>query len=144
MASTDTGGFSASYSDDVERTMSDSDYKLVEKATLFPSICAISGSHVGPFLDLRRNMGDHCEPGARWYIRELYAEEIGKAIGMLPKAQAEEKDMILQLQADRIRELEAELEEAQRENAAIDILESKGFTARKKPGRPPKKEKTVA
>ena len=124
--------------------MSDSDYKLVEKATLFPSICAISGSHVGPFLDLRRNMGDHCVPGARFYIRALYAEEIGKAMGMLPRAQAEEKDQILYLQAERIQELEAELEELRREQSAIDLLESKGFTARKKPGRPPKKEKTVA
>lgn len=121
--------------------MSDSDYKLVEKATLFPSICAISGSHAGPFLDLRRNMGDHCVPGARFYIRALYAEEIGKAVGMLPRQEAEEKDLILKLQADRIGELEVELEEAQRESSAIDFLESKGFTARKK--RPPK-EKTVA
>lgn len=70
------------------------------------------------------------------YLSSLAVEEAARLLGFVSAGE----HRALRLECDelrsRVEQLEVELVEKNRHLDAIDLLESKGFTARKKPGRP--------
>jgi hypothetical protein len=75
----------------------------------------------------------------RVYLSVSYIEEVARKLGMEYEAEGK----IAGLEA-RVEELELELSEADKRIEAIDVMESAGFTARKRPGRKPAKPKAKA
>lgn len=103
----------------------------VETATLAPAMCAFTKSAKGPFIDLGRDFDfDHA---GRIYIREAYARELGLFVGLVDLP--EESDE-LERAYERIAVLEDELAVSDGVIEAIDVIESRDFRARKRPGRP--------
>jgi hypothetical protein len=101
---------------------------VVERCEMPPGHCIATMSDSDPkgFVDtlLTPALVD-----PRVYLSVSYIEEAARKLGM---EYADEGN------GARIEELEAELAEAERQLRAIDVMESAGFVARKKPGRPKK------
>lgn len=72
----------------------------------------------------------------RVYLSVSYVMDAARKLGMTMEPQADDRD-------ERIAELEAQVEELERQLDAIDVMESAGFTARKRPGRKPAAKKTT-
>jgi hypothetical protein len=75
----------------------------------------------------------------RVYLSVSWIEECARKLGM----EYEDDRKAAALEA-RVEELELELAEADKRIEAIDVMESAGFTARKRPGRKPAKPKAKA
>jgi hypothetical protein len=76
------------------------------------------------------------------YLSEIAVAEAARMFGWVPGGEVRARDrQIAELQAQRD-ELTAELAAARRRLEAIDVIESEGFRARKKPGRPAKEAVT--
>ncbi len=121
--------------------------RFVERAVTSPGHCAVfphmGGDHREGYLDTGselKNGGD-----GRWdqhvYVSVVAVREMAAMVGMVDPA-----DLVAELAAVRAAnvELEVELAEADRRLEAVDIMESAGFTARKKAGRPPKSRDEIA
>lgn len=107
---------------------------IVDRCEMPPGHCIATMSHDDPkgFVDtlLTPALVD-----PRVYLSVSYIEEMARKLGMeYPPSQE---------QVDEVLELKEQLKEAERQLQAIDVMESAGFVARKKPGRPKatKKEK---
>lgn len=108
--------------------------RLVPKATLFHAQCSVTRSANGPMVDMEQDFDmDH---QGRWYISVSAVRDLGALIGLVDREE-------VQAQADRADEaeqrvvaLEGELERARVFKGALDVIESEGFRARKKSGRP--------
>lgn len=112
--------------------------RFVERADIRPSRCAvfpqIAGNHPQGFFDCGELPGfDN-----RVYVSIVAVEEMARKRGWCsPDEQAElaaERNAL----EERLQQLEAELMEADKFQHAVDVLESRDFRARKKPGRPKK------
>lgn len=111
--------------------------RLVERAATRPMRCAvlpqIGQNHERGFIDTGSEM-----PGFdnHVYVSVVAAEQMARMVGWVPgrdlkAVEAERDEALADLAAVR-----EELASAERHLEAVDLLESRGFTARKKPGRP--------
>lgn len=107
----------------------------VEAATLRPAQCMFTRSANGPFIDLGRDFDlDH---DGRMYIKTSYARELGLFVGLQDPADMDALRFELDAANAEILRLEEELEQADGVINAIDVIESRDFRARKRPGRKP-------
>jgi hypothetical protein len=114
--------------------------RVVHIAEVPPHGCVLSGLSTGPFIDTGVDIRPVPFGTPHAYIQLDIAREIGRTAGMV-------EETTLDIMRKQNLELAAQLERAEQELSdlessfqAIDHLESKGYTARKKAGRPPKKE----
>lgn len=119
---------------------------LIERPVKAPNRCAaipfLSSSNPDPegFFDTGMEM-----PGFdnHIYVSVTYVRQAAEYLGYVRAEEAHDlRASVLERDA-RIAQLEAEAADRDREFDAIDILASRGFTARKKPGRKPS-EKVAA
>lgn len=75
----------------------------------------------------------------RVYLSVSWIEECARKLGMEYASESESAAL-----EARVEQLEAELADADKRLEAIDVMESAGFTARKKPGRKPAAKKAKA
>ena len=73
----------------------------------------------------------------RVYLSVSYVMDAARKLGMTMEPEADDRD-------ERIAELEEQVKVLERQLDAIDVMESAGFTARKRPGRKPAKPKAKA
>lgn len=107
---------------------------LVESADLRPGLCMFLKTAQGPFIDLLRDFDfDH---DGRMYVSVQYAMELGRAAGLVDPGDVDAARGELEAARARIVELEDELSVADSVIDAIDVIESRDFRARRKPGRP--------
>lgn len=116
--------------------------RLVQNAVRLPHRCAvipfIGQNHPDGFIDTGTEMD-----GLRVYVSIVAVRDMAKLIRYVPSsAVVAEQDKVARLEAE-LEQVRAELRSAERELEAVDVLESKGFTARKKTGRPKKEEVTA-
>lgn len=108
---------------------------LVESATLRPALCMFTKSAKGPFIDLGRDFDfDH---DGRIYIRVEYARELGRFVGLTDPEDVEALRVELDSALAEVAHLEEELAQADGVIDAIDVIESRDFRSRKRPGRRP-------
>lgn len=114
--------------------------RFVQQAAVKPSRCAVlpqvGGSHRDGYIDTGSEMlggGD-----GRWdqhvYVSVVAVKEMAAMIGWCDPAPLEAR--LAQVEAE-LEQARAELAQANRHLDAIDVLESEGFRARKRPGRRP-------
>lgn len=109
--------------------------RWVEDATMNPGRCAVTGRSDGPFLDTGATIAT-IEP--RVYLSGPAVQQIADAAQFISHEQhAETLARVAELEK-RCKELEEDLLEADKFAAAVDVLESRDFTARRKAGRPKK------
>lgn len=107
---------------------------LVEKATLAPAMCAFTKSAEGPFIDMGRDFDfDHV---GRVYLRVSYARELGRFAGLVEPDEIDRLRSELDEANARVLQLEEELAAADGVIDAIDVIESRDFRTRRRPGRP--------
>lgn len=100
-----------------------------QRCSVIPYIGPSSGHR---FIDT----GQDIDQFHRLYISEPAAREMAEMVGMVPRGELKQAQAeITRLLAER-EQLKAEVRELERVTQAIDVLESKDFRARKKPGRP--------
>lgn len=109
--------------------------RLADEAEFFPSACAVTGRGDGPFVDFQAH-APWVDPHV--YVRQDIVREAAILLGMVEGRVLDEADGEIARLKDRVAELEAEVSELGRFADAIDVLESREFRARKKPGRPRK------
>ena len=111
---------------------------VVDRCEMPPGQCIATMSHDDPkgFVD---TLLTPAVVDPRVYLSVSYVEEIARKLGM--EYADEAKAAALEA---RVEQLEAELVEADKRIEAIDVMESAGFTARKRPGRKPAAKKTKA
>lgn len=121
--------------------------RLVERASIAPARCAvipfIGGRHERGYVD----SGAEIPPSAldsHVYVSVVAVEQMAALIGWTPPDEAAELRADVDRLAAEVARLEQELSEADVYVKAIDTLESAGFRARKKPGRPRKESEEVA
>lgn len=118
------------------------DLRFAETAIHRPHRCAIvpfiGQTHPEGFIDTGTDYW-----GERVYLSVVGVKECAKLIGWVPHRQLELAVRDLNTERERVAELEAERDALQARLDAIDVIESDGFRARKKPGRP-KREEAVA
>lgn len=99
--------------------------------TLTPAQCMLLKKGDVPCFDLLRDFDfDH---DGRIYLSVSAVEDLAAQIGLVPVETGEARVAELEAQVEL---LLAELEDERRVNSAIDVLESRDFTARRKAGRP--------
>jgi hypothetical protein len=112
--------------------------RLVARAAHRPMRCAalpyIGQNHESGFVDTGSELIGGWDNHV--YISVVAVKEMARLINWVPPGElrAVERD-VEQLRAE-LQIAKAELEEAQRVIAAVDVIESEGFRARKKSGRP--------
>lgn len=118
--------------------------RLVEKAAIRPNHCAalpyIGQSHPDGFVDTGTEL-----PGFdnRVYLSVVAVREMARLIGWAaPEELVEARARVAELEA-RVADLEDEIARTDAVIDAIDVMESRGFTARRKPGRPRRVEEPV-
>jgi hypothetical protein len=116
--------------------------RLVQNAVRLPHRCAvvpfIGQNHAEGFIDTECDLD-----GLRVYISVVAFRDIAKLLRYVPaSAVVAAEDRVAALQAE-LAQARAELAQAELHLDAVDLLESRGFTARKKPGRPKKEEVTA-
>lgn len=119
------------------------DLRFAQQAIHRPNRCAIipfiGQSHPEGFIDTGTDYW-----GERVYLSVVGVKECAKLIGWVPRQQLQHAVRDLNAERDRSKELEAERDALQARLDAIDVIESEGFRARKKPGRPKKEEAVTA
>lgn len=111
---------------------------VVDRCEMPPGQCLVTMSHDDPrgFVD---TLLTPAVVDPRVYLSVSWIEETARKLGMVYADEAK----AAALEA-RVEELELELAEADKRIEAIDVMESAGFTARKRPGRKPAKPKAKA
>lgn len=118
--------------------------RFVEQAAIRPSRCAvfphIPGNHRDGFIDSGSELLSSAHDN-HVYVSVVAVREMARMIGWLdPDAKRDLENRVAVLERENHR-LEDEVIQLNREFEAIDLLESAGYTARKKPGRPAKAPK---
>ena len=111
---------------------------IVDHPTLTPSCCMLTLKAGVPCVDFGRDF-DFNHQG-RMYLSVSIARDIGKLCGLVEPEDQTDEVARLQTELESVR---AELEELQRFKAAVDVIESQDFRARKRAGRPKKEVSTV-
>lgn len=117
------------------------DLRFAQAAVHRPHRCAIvpfiGQTHPEGFIDTGTDYW-----GERVYLSVVGVKECAKLIGWVPKQQLQRAVRDVNTERERVVELEAERDALQARLDAIDVIESEGFRARKKTGRP--KQEVVA
>ena len=110
------------------------DLMIIDRPALPPGRCIASLSDEDPqgFIDTGNTSGG-LEP--RVIVSVNWVKTTAKKLGLIEPDGEADKDQVFR-ENQRLRE---ENEQLNRELEAIDVIESRGFTARKKAGRPRKK-----
>lgn len=115
---------------------------IVDRPLIQPGMCVISGkttSEAG-FIDL----GPYFYPDPHLYLEVDATIDLARnLLGMVSQAEYAELEAKLDKAESDLERAQAEVVEAQRYLDAIDILESKDFRSRRKPG-PPKRVEATA
>ena len=113
----------------------DTDLRIIERPVLPPGRCVVSLSDEDPqgFIDTGLTLP---ELDPRVIVSVTWVKTTAKKLGLVEP----DGDAPADLLARRNRELEEENQALNKQLEAIDMLEGAGFTARKRRGRPPKKE----
>lgn len=108
--------------------LNDDTLMIVDRPAMPPGHCIASLSDVDPkgFIDTGMTPA-LIDP--RIYVSVSWIESIARKMGM---------DYVDSASDERVVELERELAEAEKYLQAVDVMESAGFVARKRPGRKPK------
>jgi uncharacterized protein (UPF0335 family) len=116
--------------------------RFVEKAVIRPSRCAVlphlpsGGNHPDGFIDTMAEM-----PSSGFdqhvYVSVVAVREMAKMIGWHSPETMDATENELEALKHRCAALEDEVQTLNKEFEAIDLLESAGYTSRKKPGRKP-------
>lgn len=118
------------------------DLKFAQSAVHRPNRCAIvpfiGQTHPEGYIDTGTDYW-----GERVYLSVVGVKECAKLIGWVPRQQLQRAFREIDDAKERARELEAERDALQARLDAIDVIESEGFRARKKPGRKAKEEVTA-
>jgi len=113
--------------------------RFVERAEIRPSRCAvlpqIPGNHPRGFLDTGSEMLGGLDNHV--YVSVVAAEEMARKLGWQSPEDAQELRDELEAVARERDRLQDEVDDLNRDFEAIDVLQSKGFTTRRKPGRKP-------
>ena len=109
--------------------------RLADEAEFFPSACAVTGRGDGPFVDFQAH-APWVDPHV--YIRQDIVREAAVLLGMVEGSELEAARAEIARLEDKVSELDNEVRELGRFVDAVDVLESREFRARKKPGRPRK------
>lgn len=114
--------------------------RLVAHAEMAPARCAVLPAVTDcaeGFIDTGSEMIDGGNPAfdQRVYVSVLAVREMGAMVGLVDAGPVRAE---VAAALDRAERAEAELAEAHRALDAVDIMESAGFTRRRKTGRPPK------
>ena len=113
----------------------DTDLRIIERPVLPPGRCVVSLSDEDPqgFIDTGLTLP---ELDPRVIVSVTWVKTTAKKLGLVePDGDASHDEMYREL--NLLREENAQLN---KQLEAIDMLEGAGFTARKRRGRPPKKE----
>jgi len=113
----------------------DTDLRIIERPLLPPGRCVVSLSDEDPqgFIDTGLTLP---ELDPRVIVSVTWVKTTAKKLGLVePDGDASHDEMYREL--NLLREENAQLN---KQLEAIDMLEGAGFTARKRRGRPPKKE----
>jgi hypothetical protein len=114
--------------------------RFVESAPIFPSRCAvlpqIGGNHPRGYIDTQ---GEFVSSGKdqHVYVSVVAVEEMARKLGWHSPETVDELERTLEGYKHRVAQLEAEVEDLNKDFDAIEQLQSRGYTARKKPGRKP-------
>ena len=105
--------------------------QIVDIPAMFPGCCVVTKGSGGPVLDLE------CEiyHDGRGYLALPVCEEIARAIGAVPVGEADALREQLQAAEERIAELEAGAEEAERLEEAVAATLERGAVVDAKTGR---------
>lgn len=130
--------------------------RWVDAAAIRPHHCALvpylgNSAARGGFIDTGVDLNG--PGGDRVYLSAVGLEEY-RRLGLLDGILGEETarhaaaqaayDRVLAAKDAEIAELRAELQDADRQLEAVHVLKSAGYTAARKPGRPPKMKETVS
>lgn len=121
---------------------------VVESGPLVPGACLVTKQPDGPLIDLLRDFDyiDHA-PGGRMYVGWTAVRDMARMFAEAghPVTDAPERDLQAELDQAHaeIARLEAEVEELETFAQSVYVLKQKGYSAQKKPGRPPKKKEPV-
>jgi hypothetical protein len=97
-------------------------FKVIDRPQLLPGCDFVTGTDIGPFLDLDLN-SDDIRNG--WiYVARSTVEEMAKSFGMLPEDEAVTLKADLAEKVERVAGLEAEVEALR---TAVDGLTSAGY-----------------
>ena len=113
----------------------DTDLRIIERPQLPPGRCVVSLSDEDPqgFIDTGLTLP---EIDPRVIVSVTWVKTTAKKLGLVePDGDADNDQLYRENQL-----LREQLADADKRLEAIDLLEGAGFTARKKRGRPPKKE----
>lgn len=117
--------------------------RVVPNAELPPAQCVLTGLMTGPFVDTGVDIQPVNFGTPHVYIQRDICRELGKVVGMVDVTEVARLHEHNQALVEQLEEARQELAAMNKEFEAIDLLTSKGFRSRKKPGRPPA-EKTAA
>lgn len=121
---------------------------VVEKAELVPATCLITKQMDGPLIDLLRDFDymDHA-PGGRMYIGWTAVRDMCRAFADAGHPVTDDRDVDLKQELREVRgeiaRLEAENQELEAVVQSVYVLKQKGYSAQKRPGRPPKQKEPV-
>lgn len=116
--------------------------RFVERAVVSPARCAVlphlpeGGNHARGFIDT----GSEMLPSAREqhvYVSVVAVEEMAKLLKWHSPESVDAIERELEGYKHKVAALEDEVAELNRDFDAIEVLQSRGYTARKKPGRKP-------
>ena len=110
---------------------------LVDEAIFAPHMCSLTGSSEGPLFDTGTNMPTM---EGRVYVGKRGMETLAQAFGYPTLSEWQRTKDELEGLSSEVELLKNENQELSRSVDAIDLLESHGFSARKKTGRPKKVE----
>jgi len=110
---------------------------LVDEAIFAPHMCSLTGSSEGPLFDTGTNMPTM---EGRVYVGKRGMETLAQAFGYPTLIQWRQTNEEVESLTSEVELLRNENQELSRSVDAIDLLESHGFSARKKTGRPKKVE----
>jgi hypothetical protein len=110
---------------------------LVDEAIFAPHMCSLTGSSEGPLFDTGTNMPTM---EGRVYVGKRGMETLAQAFGYPTLSEWQRTKDELEVISSEVELLRNENQELSRSVDAIDLLESHGFSARKKTGRPKKVE----
>jgi hypothetical protein len=116
-------------------------YRIVDEAEFFPSYCIVTQRGDGPFVDTGANVTD-IDPHV--YLKVDVAKDIARCVGMVDQSELDTALARVAELEEQVTEMKEKVTEWERGFEAIDFFESKGMRARKKTGRPPKREGVAA
>jgi len=112
--------------------------RVIEGPELAPHRCAafpsVGAGHPGRFVDTGSDLFDGFTT-QRVYLSDLAVVEAAGLLGLVDGVELKQRVSDLEREIEGMR---AEVAEARALANAVDVMESAGFTARKKPGRPAK------